>query len=184
MGFNSGFKGLNQEFIFTFRTKKLYISNFQCFFAILSHNINQQNANVLKYFFLFLILSLVHVSNPSVHLQEDGCMYRYGMAQCVRTHWSTYKTSYSDACKPYPTITVYTTFDIHGTVHRVIFLDAQFSSLLNITLHVSDGLSVHHQEFKTLYTASGICLIGQLTACQPARDGTRVLSHAHQHAVN
>ena len=25
------------------------------------------------------------------------------------------------------------------------------------TLHVSDGLSFHHQEFKTLHTATGIC---------------------------
>jgi len=25
------------------------------------------------------------------------------------------------------------------------------------TLHVSDGLSVHHQELKTLYAATGIC---------------------------
>jgi len=31
-----------------------------------------------------------------------------------------------------------------------------FSSLLNITLHVADGLSVHHQESKTVHTASGI----------------------------
>jgi len=31
------------------------------------------------------------------------------------------------------------------------------SSLLNITLHVADGLSVHHQESKTVHTASGIC---------------------------
>jgi len=34
-----------------------------------------------------------------------------------------------------------------------------FSSLLNITLHVSDGLSVHHQESKIVHTASGIILI-------------------------
>ena len=27
----------------------------------------------------------------------------------------------------------------------------------NNNLHVSDGLSVHHQEFKTVHTASGIC---------------------------
>ena len=33
-----------------------------------------------------------------------------------------------------------------------------FSSLLNITLHVSDGLSVHHQEFKTVHTTSGVCM--------------------------
>jgi hypothetical protein len=29
--------------------------------------------------------------------------------------------------------------------------------LLHNTLHVSDGLSVHHQEFKTVHTATGIC---------------------------
>ena len=27
----------------------------------------------------------------------------------------------------------------------------------NDTLRVSDGLSVHHQEFKTVHTATGIC---------------------------
>ena len=27
----------------------------------------------------------------------------------------------------------------------------------NDTLHVSDGRSVHHQEFKTVHTATGIC---------------------------
>jgi len=27
----------------------------------------------------------------------------------------------------------------------------------NDTLHVSDGLSVHHQEFKTVHTATGVC---------------------------
>ena len=27
----------------------------------------------------------------------------------------------------------------------------------NDTLHVSDGLSVHHQEFKTVHTAKSIC---------------------------
>jgi len=25
------------------------------------------------------------------------------------------------------------------------------------TLHVSDGLSIHHQELKTVHTATGIC---------------------------
>ena len=35
-----------------------------------------------------------------------------------------------------------------------------FSSLLNITLHFSDGISVHHQELKTVHTASGICQTG------------------------
>jgi len=27
------------------------------------------------------------------------------------------------------------------------------------TLHVSDGLSVHHQEFETVHTATGICML-------------------------
>jgi len=39
-----------------------------------------------------------------------------------------------------------------------------FSSVLNITLHVSDGLFVHHQEFKPLHTTSGIRHTDSLTA--------------------
>ena len=35
----------------------------------------------------------------------------------------------------------------------------------NNTLHVSDGLSVHHQESKTVHTASGICHTGSVAAC-------------------
>jgi hypothetical protein len=31
--------------------------------------------------------------------------------------------------------------------------------LLDSILHVSDGLSVHHQESKTVHTALGICLL-------------------------
>jgi len=27
----------------------------------------------------------------------------------------------------------------------------------NDTLHASDGLSVHHQEFKTVHTVTGVC---------------------------
>jgi len=33
----------------------------------------------------------------------------------------------------------------------------QIYSFLNDTLHVSDVLSVHHQEYKTAHTATGIC---------------------------
>jgi len=40
-----------------------------------------------------------------------------------------------------------------------------FSSLLNITLRVSDGLSVHHQEFKTVHTGSGVYHTGPAAAC-------------------
>ena len=29
--------------------------------------------------------------------------------------------------------------------------------LFEVTLHVSDGLSVHHQEFNTVHTATGVC---------------------------
>jgi len=34
-----------------------------------------------------------------------------------------------------------------------------FSSLLNITLHIADGLSVNHQGSKIVYTASVVCRI-------------------------
>ena len=33
----------------------------------------------------------------------------------------------------------------------------KFILFWNDTLHVSGGLSVHHQEFKTVHTATGIC---------------------------
>ena len=33
----------------------------------------------------------------------------------------------------------------------------------NNTLHVSDDLSVHHKEFKTVHTATGICQTGTAT---------------------
>ena len=33
----------------------------------------------------------------------------------------------------------------------------KFILFWNDTLHVSDGLSVRHQEFKTVHTATGIC---------------------------
>ena len=32
-----------------------------------------------------------------------------------------------------------------------------FSGFLNFTLHVSDGLSVHRQESKSVHTASSVC---------------------------
>ena len=40
----------------------------------------------------------------------------------------------------------------------------------NNTLHVSDGLSFHHQESKTVHTASGIrvCHTGSVAVCQQA----------------
>ena len=34
----------------------------------------------------------------------------------------------------------------------------KFILFWNKTLHVLDGLSVHHQEFKTVHTTTGICL--------------------------
>ena len=55
-------------------------------------------------------------------------------------------------------------FDIQRTVHHDIFLqqnqrDALVSEIYfwNRTLHVSDSLSVHHQESSTVHTAIGIC---------------------------
>jgi len=41
----------------------------------------------------------------------------------------------------------------------------KFILFWNNTLHVSDGLSVHHREFTTVHTATGICQTGTATAC-------------------
>jgi len=62
--------------------------------------------------------------------------------------------------------------NVHGAVHRNIISivkPARCTSFSNLfwsdTLHVSDGLSVHHQEFKTVHTATGhlsnnvVCLL-------------------------
>ena len=35
----------------------------------------------------------------------------------------------------------------------------------NNTLHVSDGLAIHHQESKAVHPASGICHSGSVAAC-------------------
>jgi len=41
------------------------------------------------------------------------------------------------------------TNQMHQYIKFILFWD--------YTVHVSDGLSVHHQEFKSLHTATGIC---------------------------
>ena len=41
----------------------------------------------------------------------------------------------------------------------------KFILFWNNTPHVSDGLSVHHQEFKTEHTATGICQQTDAVAC-------------------
>jgi len=46
----------------------------------------------------------------------------------------------------------------------------KFIVFWNNTLHVSDGLSIHHQDFKSVHTATGICQTDTV-ACLPA--GTR-----------
>jgi len=43
----------------------------------------------------------------------------------------------------------------------------KFILFWNNTLHVSDGLSVHHQEFKTVHTATGICQTDTATCLLP-----------------
>ena len=55
--------------------------------------------------------------------------------------------------------------DVHRAVHLIYFYSKtnqmhqciKFILFWNDTLHVSDGLSVHHQQFKTVHTATGIC---------------------------
>ena len=53
-------------------------------------------------------------------------------------------------------------FGVHRAVHRNIISTVKSTRCTNITnlfyfwngtLHVSDGLSVHHQQFKTVYTS-------------------------------
>jgi len=41
----------------------------------------------------------------------------------------------------------------------------KFILFCSSTLHVSDGLSVHHQESKTVHTASGVRHTGSVAAC-------------------
>ena len=41
----------------------------------------------------------------------------------------------------------------------------KFILFCSSTQHVSDSLSVHHQESKTVHTASGICHTGSVAAC-------------------
>jgi len=56
-------------------------------------------------------------------------------------------------------------FEVHRAVHRNIVSIVKPTRCTNVsnlfyfwmTLHVSDGFSVHHQEFKTVHTATGIC---------------------------
>ena len=45
----------------------------------------------------------------------------------------------------------------YGGTHRHCHLKFNFTFYFGMTLHVSDGLSVHHQEFKTVHTATGVC---------------------------
>ena len=50
-------------------------------------------------------------------------------------------------------------FEDCRTVLRNIFLYLKFILFLNNTVHVSDGLSVHHQESKTLHIPDTVCTV-------------------------
>jgi len=52
----------------------------------------------------------------------------------------------------------------------------KFILFWNDTLHVSDGLSVHHQEFKTVHTATGICQ-ADTAVCLPEADSSICLTN-------
>jgi len=53
--------------------------------------------------------------------------------------------------------------------------------ILEMTLHVSGGLSVHHQEFKTVHAATGICQTDAAVCLLVGRrwnqDGTASISY-------
>jgi len=57
-------------------------------------------------------------------------------------------------------------------MHQIL----NFILFCSSTLHVLDGLSVHHQESKIVHTASGICQIGSVAACWRERDRTVLAS--------
>jgi len=50
-------------------------------------------------------------------------------------------------------ISVISFYSKTNSMHQCI----KFILFCNDTLHVPQGLSVHHQEFKTVHTATGIC---------------------------
>jgi len=54
----------------------------------------------------------------------------------------------------------------------------KFILFWNDTLHVSDGLSVHHQQFKTVHTARGICQTDIADCLQSAAVSTIYLTYA------
>ena len=70
----------------------------------------------------------------------------------VYLHTDTVPTSVSHLTFIRPCIVTYfyiRTNEMHQFFKFILFCSS--------TLHVSDGLSVHHQESKTVHTASGIC---------------------------
>jgi len=84
MGFNSGFRGLSV--CRNFSRLELYITESYRISTNKIH-ISQINVLILKYFDFFC--SLLHVSSPRVHLQEDVCMYRYGIVCFMRISITT-----------------------------------------------------------------------------------------------
>jgi hypothetical protein len=55
-----------------------------------------------------------------------------------------------------------------------------FSNLFwNATLHVSGGLSVHHQEFKTVHAATSVCQTDTITCLLAGMRWNCVPSHSH-----
>jgi len=57
-------------------------------------------------------------------------------------------------------------FNVAYVLGRFMYsLFKNLSILYEGALHVSDGPSVHHQESKTVHTASGICHTGSVAAC-------------------
>jgi len=53
----------------------------------------------------------------------------------------------------------------------------KFISFWNDTLQVSDGLFVHHQEFKTVHIATGICQT-DTAVCLPQADSSIYFTNA------
>jgi len=72
-------------------------------------------------------------------------------------------SDFSKACTNSTTSYFYSkTNKMHECIKFILFW--------NDTLHVSDGLSVHHPEFKTVHTAIGICQPDTAVCLLPIRE--------------
>ena len=123
-----------------------------------------QKCRLLKWKFIcFKIKTLwVDVSSRDLvshHSQCKCCTFLCDPLFCS-------SSSYPTCCVVTLKLGNFLKFDVHRAVQRNIISIIKSTRCTNVsnfflfcngTLHVSDGLSVHHQEFTTVHTAIGVC---------------------------